>query len=177
MVEQAALRTMDGVSFLAEFWFGVRLDMHDQEKIADRAVESHVGTRPTSGAEGCLDVSCGTVGGAVVWLKNRLLEYGLLRAGLKGWADTYVAWNELHMPQFEIDLPPRDSAEWFRIGKSGYARSGICRSPLARLEPIDRVAERLTRFGDSQSCPYCRRYFRNGSALRLHVVESHGVTA
>lgn len=43
-------------------------------------------------------------------------------------------------------------------------------------EPIDRVALRLTHFEQYKACPYCKRNFRNNAALRLHVIESHGVT-
>lgn len=120
--------------------------------------------------------------GVMIWLKSRLRERGVLRAlaperftadGLlsPGTPESLAAacnfgWND--ETRFnQISAQPY-------IPKLGYARSRISRSILSNLSPIDRVASRVAHFEDRTPCPYCRRWHRNGNALRLHVIENHG---
>ena len=169
--EQLALRTPEGVSSLAEQWCDATVSSADAERIAKAAIKCGVG-QTQKRATGCLDGDADLCVGAIIWLKNRLADFALLPPGHCG-CPRIRLFCELHFEPLHIAAS--EIASW--CFPPNYARSRISRSPLARIEPIDRVASRLTQFSDESKCPYCNRYYRNGAALRLHAVESHGVSA
>ena len=114
---------------------------------------------------------------ALVWIKSRLLERGVLR----GWA-VARGIHDGTPPDYETPKPLEMTPEQLKKFKQkllwggpphlGYARSAISRSPLM-ITPINAVADRVTHFDDQRPCPYCNRWFRNGGALRLHVIDNH----
>lgn len=111
-----------------------------------------------------------------IWVKKRLGEAMLLWRGPP--VDESEPWvsGVFHMWNMMID--PAEVDQWL-VGSGmvskGVQRSVPVRSPLATLSPIDRVAAKLVHFPDHTGCPYCKKWFRNGIALRLHVAEFHGL--
>lgn len=165
MKEQIDLRNEAGVTALAAWWFDVALKQHHAEQIVARLERDH-----GDGRCGCLSEDANTSVGAVLWLKTRLHELGYFLITGCGAPEIRV-FCLLHMESLEVS--PEEAAEWEQ--RPNYARSKISRSPLARITPIDVVASRLTNMRDDSACPYCKRHYRNGAALRLHAVEAHGV--
>lgn len=162
--DQISLLTPSGVTTLAAWWFGVALSQEHAETIASKFHDI------TGHGCGCLDDSTDTSVGPVIWLKSRCYELGYLKHDGAGTPEIRV-FCLLH---FEPCEPDADISPDFKA-EPNYARSSISRSPLARIEPIDRVAARLVHLRDDSECPYCKRRYRNGAALRLHAVESHGL--
>lgn len=158
----------NGVIELCREWF----DEDCPSDLAFQVAETATATFERRSSFNCLSLNCSTIGGAIVWLKSRLRERGVLRA----LADAIGVHDGT-----PADVPPpapMTPAEWKafqdRIDRQckGYVRSRISRSQLL-LSPINAAAERVIHFEDSQHCPYCRRWHRNGAALRLHVIERH----
>ena len=146
------LSDIDGVRRLAQWWFDIEISDSDAKKISTLK----------NGRTG--DV-CSV--GAVMWLKNRLAELSILPpAGHNGCPEVRL-FCLLHMPSLEVS--EEEIHQWQQ--RPNYARSKICRSPLARLEPIDCVAARMVHVPDETRCRCCGRYFRNAAAHRLHLAE------
>ena len=112
-----------------------------------------------------------------VWIKSRLLERRVLRA----WA-VPLGVHDGTPPDYEMpkpkDMTPEERKRfmqrllWGGPPHLGYARSRLAFSPLM-IRPVNSVADRVAHFDDNRGCPYCRKWYRNGAALRLHVIDAH----
>ncbi len=174
MVREHAMSEMpSGVAAICADWFDEFCPAGDAVAVAEMAAVAQPYFNET------------VIGGALIWLKSRLLERGVLRALAR----------ELNKPDggdyryFESEgqeamrLPPREltpeelqqqiwKMKWAAPAHLGYASSQISKSPLV-LRAINRTADRVCHFENDTPCPYCRRRFRNGAALRLHVIDFH----
>lgn len=176
--EQVMLRSADGVAALVCDWYDFTIEQFQAEKVASAAVADEVGLWQHH--TGCLDAGCWTMGGTLIWLKSRLSDFGFMPK--PGGVDAPFYYLPPKLPdqtreQWEAKVKEAERLHLERMEKEHYARSRISRSVLSTIEPIDRVASRLVHLEGREHCPYCRKFFRNNAALRLHVVESHGVTA
>lgn len=167
-----------GVVELCRYWC-------DEDCPADAAIdiaEQAAGNKRWNNPICCMDIDCPTIGGALVWLKSRLIEAGVLRALAvelhrgDGTGGLFVP-EMPERPMFKTASPEEKAAwnakwGWKAAPNLGYSRSGLHRSPL-HIQPINSVADRVAHFEGREHCPYCRRWFRNGAALRLHVIENH----
>lgn len=168
-----------GVVELCRYWC-------DEDCPADAAIdvaEQASGYKYGTGAICCMDIDCPTIGGALVWLKSRLIERGVLRALAvelqrgDGTGGPFVPerpepheWNKASPAELRAW---REKWGWKADDrKLGYQRSGLHRSPL-HIQPVNSVADRVVHFEGREHCPYCRKWFRNGAALRLHVIDNH----
>ena len=161
-----------GVIELCEYWFDEPCPVDDAAAVAAKAA----GTDRLN-TVCCLDLDCPTIGGAIVWLKSRLLERGVLRAlarELNLHDDTPRACP---MPATREATPEELQQmiwkmKWAAPAHLGHTRSRLSSSPLV-LRAINRTADRVCHFENDTPCPYCKRRFRNGAALRLHVIDFH----
>lgn len=161
-VEHVRMMTTDGVHSLAKEWFGVDVEMDVADEIATRFNSILEEWEPS---HNCLSPSAISTG-ALIWLKSRLMESGMLRPGLTDWPELRL-FCLLHMPSLEV--PEEEIDQWRQ--RPNYARSRISRSPLACIEPIDAVAARMVKIQDNARCRECGKYFRNAAAHRLHLAE------
>ena len=105
----------------------------------------------------------------VVWIKTRLRELNVFRGTAvdRCWVESAPTPE-----QIAVEALGRIGDRWTAPQRLGYARSRVSSSPLL-ISPINRVADRVAHFDDHRGCPYCRKWYRNGAALRLHVIEAH----
>ena len=150
-----------GVVELCRYWF-------DEDCPVDKASEiAGVAIGESNPFKDCCMAPDGE--GLIVWVKSRLMERNVLRALAREL--NKPDGSPLRIP--EIPDHPTEEQRWRAPRSLGFVRSRISRSPLV-IQPINSVADRVLHFDDHQNCPYCRAWFRNGAALRLHVIERHG---
>lgn len=160
--------TADGVAAICQDWFDEPCPL----RVAGMVAENAQAKRPY--------FSETTLGGIIVWLKSRLMERGVLRAMA---VELGLHDGTPRLPEIPTNANEEERERIYREWKESmvakfapinldFSRSNLAASPLM-LSPIDRVANRVAHFEDDRPCPYCRKYFRNGAALRLHVIDFH----
>ncbi len=160
----------------------------DAVAVAEDAAENllpQIGPEGPYGVRGSLETS----EGAAYWVKWRLIQRGVLRALARelamhdGTPRIACTPEELYderrrryqeMTPAEIEQHQRmlTAMKWKAPAHLGHTRSRLSQSPLV-LRAINATANRVAHFENDQPCPYCNRRYRNGNALRLHVIDSH----
>lgn len=149
-----------GVIELSREWFDAEPEADVACEVAQAAAEQYsVG-----------DLSHPTISSAIVWIKSRLHE-------------RRVFWQKTEQAVlFDIELWLRQederraeimaSASELPPMELGWARSQYVSCQLL-IQPINGTAAKVIEFADSSHCPYCRKYFRNRAAQKLHVIDHH----
>lgn len=115
-------------------------------------------------------------GGSAIfpWVKNRLIELDLLPkcSGQYAINENFVT-AVLHFETWDKEKygPPYCDLESI-TGRLKESKSVI--SKLINSNPIDKIAAKVSR-KYRHSCPYCKQYFVNPKALKLHIKESHPI--
>lgn len=112
--------------------------------------------------------------GVFTWVKNRLIELDLLPkcSGQYAINENFVTAT-LHFETWDEEKygPPYGDLE--SITKNlKESKSAI--SKLVNSDPIDKVAAKVSK-KYRHPCPYCKQYFINPKALKMHIKESHPV--
>ena len=152
-----------GIASVCGEWF----DEECPPEVAIQVATDQGRKRPSNGSSKSSDLT-------IIWIKSRLREHNLFR-GMAVELGVKDGTPSILLPAGNGDGGTEDLAaavETWNRWNSGYARSRISRSPLM-IRPIDRVADQVAHFEDHRGCPYCRKWYRNGAALRLHVIDAH----
>lgn len=113
-------------------------------------------------------------------LKKRLVGRGFLKAGGEGWPELRFAaiihtFDCLHPPApcvvDRVEYTDADVQEFSRYGWQ-TTRPNVVRLRSSRPLGVNRLARKLVN-ENTNTCLYCRRIFRNPSALVLHLEQSH----
>lgn len=156
-----------GVAALCRDWFDEELDAEVAIAVAERGFSWYC-------QDGYYDVFHPTIANSIVWIKNRILEHH--RALWKGPPTEPKLLEEI---KYEQQLEERDEVRE-QIANGTFEPPALPKWTRSRISetykmiyPIDSVANRVAHYEGQRSCPYCNRWYRNGAALRLHVIDNH----